>query len=112
MQLKCELVTLDNGLENEYTAHLLKGGNLLINYDTCISQMQTIADYNYSCNITRSLTRLKSVFCSFDGHGMGEPNDGSLPNGGAEVRKWFNDFYHPSGDFATQTQDREIEFQI
>ena len=32
--------------------------------------------------------------------------------GGAEVRKWFNDFYHPSGDFATQTQDHEIEFQI
>ena len=62
VQLKCDLVTLDNGLENEYTAHLLKGGNLPINYDTCISQMQTVADYNYSCTITRRLTRLKPVF--------------------------------------------------
>ena len=57
VQIKCDLVTLDNGLENEYVAHLLSGKSLPINYDTYISQMQTIADYNYSCNITRSLTR-------------------------------------------------------
>ena len=112
VQLKCDLVTLDNGLENEYSKHLLTGKSLPINYDTYISQMQTISDYTYSCNITRSLTRLKSVFVNFDGEGIGEPAAGLLPTTGAEVRKTFNDFYHPSGDYLTQYQDKEIEFQI
>ena len=115
VQIKCDLVTLDSGLENEYTAHLLKGGNLPINYDTYISQMQTIADYNYSCNITRSLTRLKSVFVNFDGDATGEIGPAgplTLPLSGAEFRKSFNDFYHPSGDNIIQRQDKEIEFQI
>ena len=110
VQLKCDLVTLDNGLENEYSKHLLTGKSLPINYDTYISQMQTISDYTYSCNITRSLTRLKSVFVNLDGEGIGEAVPGSLPIAGSEVRKSFNDFYHPSGDFTTQLQDKEIEF--
>ena len=113
VQLKCDLVTLDNGLENEYVAHLLAGKSLPINYDTYISQMQTIADYNYSCNITRSLTRLKSVFVSFDGQGIDEAGaPGILGFYGAELRKDWNDFYHPSGNYAYQTQDKEMEFQI
>ena len=36
VQIKCDLVTLDNGLENEYVAHLLSGKSLPINYDTYI----------------------------------------------------------------------------
>ena len=74
--------------------------------------MQTIADYNYSCNITRSLTRLKSVFVTFDGEGTGETGPGVLPLTGSEFRKPFNDFYHPSGDYLVQRQDKEIEFQM
>ena len=112
VQIKCDLVTLDNGLENEYVAHLVSGKSLPINYDTYISQMQTIADYNYSCNITRSLTRLKSVFVTFDGEGTGETGPGVLPLTGSEFRKPFNDFYHPSGDYLVQRQDKEIEFQM
>ena len=112
VQIKCDLVTLDNELENEYSEHLLNGNSLPINYDTYISQMQTISDYNYSCNITRSLTRLKSVFVNFDGEGTGEPGPGALTLTGSEFRKSFNDFYHPSGDYLVQRQDKEIEFQI
>ena len=112
VQLKCDLVTLDNALENEYSEHLMRGNSLPINYDTYISQMQTISDYTYSCNITRSLTRLKSVFVNFDWEGAGEPGPGMLPASGAEFRKTFNDFYHPSGDYLIQLQDKEIEFQI
>ena len=56
----------------------MRGNSLPINYDTYISQMQTISDYNYSCNITRSLTRLKSVFVNFDGEGTGETGPGAL----------------------------------
>ena len=103
---------MDNGLENEYVAHLVSGKSLPINYDTYISQMQTIADYNYSCNITRSLTRLKSVFVTFDGEGTGETGPDVLPLTGSEFRKTFIDFYHPSGDYLVQRQDKEMEFQI
>ena len=110
VQIKCDLVTLDSGLENEYASHLLSGKSLPINYDTYISQMQTISDYNYSCNITRSLTRLKSVFVNFDGEGIGELVPGMLPLTGSEFRKTFNDVYHPSGDYQIQFQDKEIEF--
>ena len=92
VQIKCDLVTLDNALENEYAAHLLEGNSLPLNYDTYISQMQTISDYTYSCNITRSLTRLKKVFVNFDGDGIGESSALTLPLSGAEVRKSFNDF--------------------
>jgi hypothetical protein len=106
VQIKCDLVTLDNELENEYAEHLMRGHSLPLNYDTYISQMQTISDYTYSCNITRSLTRLKSVFVNFDGVSTTEGQPGT------EMRKTFNDFFHPSGDYTTQTQDKEIEFQI
>ena len=37
---------------------------------------------------------------------------GSLPQTGAEMRQTFNDFYHPSGDWAIQYQDKEIDFQF
>ena len=61
--------------------------------------MQSISDYNFSCNVTRSLTRLKSIFLNFDGQGIGENNTpGALPLSGGEARKSFNEFYHPSGD--------------
>ena len=113
IQLKCDLVTLDNGLENEYAKHLLSGKSLPINYDTYISQMQSISDYNFSCNVTRSLTRLKSIFLNFDGQGIGENNTpGALPLSGGEARKSFNDFYHPSGDWFEIFQDKEIEIQV
>ena len=34
VQIKCDLVTLENALENEYAAHLVAGNSLPINYDT------------------------------------------------------------------------------
>ena len=52
------------------------------------------------------------MFVNFDGQGIGEGVDGTLPYSGAEVRKGFNDFYHPSGDWAVQYPDKELEFQI
>jgi hypothetical protein len=90
VQLKCDIVTLDNGLENEYAKHLLSGKSLPINYDTYISQMQTMSGADFSCNVTRSLTRLKSIFLNFDGQGINEGlSPGELPLNGGEARKKF-----------------------
>ncbi len=69
IQFKCDLVTLDNGLENEYAAHLLSGKSLPISYDTYITQYQTVASADYAVNIARAFTRLKSVFVTFYGLG-------------------------------------------
>ena len=66
VQVKCVLVSLDSVLNESYTK-LLKGGKkLTLNYNTFISQYQTIiGQTDISIHITRSLTRLKSVFDSF-----------------------------------------------
>ena len=67
VQCKCDLVTLDNGLENSYSEHVLEGKSLPINYSTYISQSQVVTDLNIGVNVSRAVTRLKSIFMSMDG---------------------------------------------
>ena len=65
-QIKCDVVILDNTLDNEYAAHLLSGKALPISFSTYISQVQSIpaGQTDPKLNIARSVTRLKSVFIS------------------------------------------------
>ena len=63
VQAKCDLVTLDNSYEEDFFKSLSEGTPLYINYNTLISQIQTISgNSNLNVNVSRSLTRLKSVF--------------------------------------------------
>jgi len=63
VQVKVDLCTLDNALDNSYAQHLLSGKSLPISYNTFVSQMQTIAGQDApTINVSRALTRLKSVF--------------------------------------------------
>lgn len=65
VQAKCDLVTLDNSYEEDFFKSLSEGTPLYINYNTLISQIQTISgNSNLNVNVSRSLTRLKSVFVS------------------------------------------------
>ena len=65
-QLKCDILSLDNSLDNSYVNHLL-GGNTLKNvYDIYISSLQTITNADTQVNVSRSLTALRSVFMSLD----------------------------------------------
>ena len=67
VEVKCDVVTLDNALNNSYTEHLLSGKSLPINYQTFSSQMQTILNMQKpNVNVTRALTRLKTVFVTLD----------------------------------------------
>ena len=61
-QLKCDICTLDNALDNNYTSHLLSGKNLNIVYNTYVSNIQTVLAPDTQINVSRSLTRLRSVF--------------------------------------------------
>ncbi len=68
VELKCHLLTLDNGLDNEYTQqHLLQGKAFSINLSTLISSMQVIAGAVSSDNISCSASRLQSFFVTYDG---------------------------------------------
>jgi hypothetical protein len=52
-------------IEENYYKSLSEGNPFNINHNTLISQMQTITgNYNRNVNVSRSITRLKSVFAS------------------------------------------------
>jgi hypothetical protein len=111
---KCDVCTLDNALDNSYAEHLLSGKSLPINYNTYISQMQsllsgTVGQKSVRLNITRSLSRLKSVFVTLQRQ---------IPFVSKEFigRKKWNDFYSPmwkyGGNFNAQDNRGEFEFQL
>ena len=56
--VKCDLITLDSGLNESYAKVLEEGKKLTINYNTFISQIQSIAGQtNIQISLTRSLAR-------------------------------------------------------
>ena len=64
-QTKCDLVTLDNGLNESYIKPLDKGKQLTLNDNTFISQNRTSRNpTDFSINISRSLTRLTPIVVS------------------------------------------------
>ena len=68
IQCKCDLLTLDNAPDSEYASHLLSGKSLPINFSTWNHTNQSTGnDKNFSANINRALTRLKSVFITLQG---------------------------------------------
>ena len=106
VQAKMDVVTLDNVLDNEYSQHVLAGKALPINYNTYISQLQSVLSPDIAVNITRALTRLKSVFITFDGPHTGASTDW-IP-----LLKTTNNFIHPMNSSATYDSTKEFEFQI
>ena len=115
VQVKCDMCTLDNGLDNSYAEHLLSGKSLPINYNTFVSQMQTVQGQDKpSINVSRALTRLKSVFVTLDKdlEGTNAGTRSSLVG-----RKQWNDFFSPmfennAGGELTHVAAGEFEFQI
>ena len=113
VQVKCDVCTLDNALDNSYAQHLLSGKSLPITYNTFVSQMQTIAGQDAPLiNVSRALTRLKSVFVTL--------NKDLTTGDRSELmgRKNWNDFFSPMsydnhfGYSMKQMQDGEFEFQL
>ena len=100
VQVKCDVVTLDNQLDNSYAEHLLSGKALPINYQTYVSQMTSIqggsngttvyGQQKVRLSITRALSRLKNVFITLE-KGVAT---------GVEQLKYkpWNNFYSPMHD--------------
>ena len=66
IQCKCDLLTLDNSLDNEDASHLLSGKSLPINFATWSHTNQSTGNDNFSANIHRALSRLKSIFVTLN----------------------------------------------
>jgi hypothetical protein len=87
--IKADLCTLDNALDNNYVAHLLSGKSFNIVYNTFISNIQTILSGDTQINVSRSLSKLRSVFITLQRN----INPISQRNNG--INKLWNKFYSP-----------------
>ena len=88
-RIVADLCTLDSALQNSYAEHILSSKSLPINYSTYISTLQTCSGSNIAVNVTRAVSRLKTVFITLD----------VAPPAGVEafslVRKDWNSFCPP-----------------
>ena len=91
-QIKADVVELDSAVHNEYASHLMQGHPIPINYTSYITQLQTIANGTIAVNITRSCSRLKSVFINFD-QNLAQSAAASK----TLIKKPWNSFFHPMG---------------
>jgi hypothetical protein len=65
-QIKCDVISLDNQLDNEYTEHLMHGKTLPMNFASFVHQVQAIGGTDRPViSLSRSFTRLKTVFVTF-----------------------------------------------
>jgi hypothetical protein len=120
VQVKVDVCTLDNSLDNSYAEHLLSGKALPINFSTYVAQTQSLlssADQGQQkirLNVTRALSRLKSVFVTLEKTpDLTITADLPLYLG----RKEWNNFYSPmqpysKGGFNKFDSEGEFEFQL
>jgi hypothetical protein len=100
VQCKCDLLTLDSSLENEYASHLLSGKTLPINFSTWNHTNQTTnQDKDFSTHISRALTRLKSVCIT-----LHKTDD--------DWNKTCNTFYHPMGQAYVSDAEHQVWIQV
>jgi hypothetical protein len=88
-QLKCDICILDNALDNNFVAPLLGGRSFNIVYNTFISNIPTIVSADTQINVSRSLTRLRSVCLSL------EKDFGATTDRKQWYNKNWNNFYSP-----------------
>ncbi len=87
--LKCDVCTLDNALDNNYVSHLLSGKSLNIVYNTFISNIQTILSNDSQINVSRSVSKLKSVLLSLEKDFVGARKHTTRNNGITFTLLWL-----------------------
>ena len=106
IRVVCDLVTLDSALQNSYAEHVLSGKPLPINYGSYITQFQSLSSTDFAVSVTRAVSRLKSVFITFNG-----VNDNTTDK--RMFHKAFNTFLHPmtGSDYVGGLYDYNEELQ-
>ena len=106
--VKCDCLTLDAALSNEYTSHLLASKALPIKYSTYINQQSSVGTAGGSVQVARAVSRLQKCFITFFKNNA----TNSLEN------KAAINFYHPmAGDTIVNADkkynyEKEIEIQL
>ncbi len=101
VMLKADVCVLDNALDNQIADHLLGGKSLPLNYQTPITQTQSVSGWNVAVNISRAVSRLAAVFVTMDNSTV--HTDQQLA---------FNTFFHPMSKLSTTTFDPTGEVEI
>jgi hypothetical protein len=100
-QLKCDICTLGNALDNNYVAHLVSGKTLNIFYSTFISNIQTVLSEDTQINVLHSLSKLRSVFLTLDRDLTGD------------LVRWYtkgwNNFHSPMAEDSHTVMTRHVE---
>ncbi len=109
--VKVDLCTLDNALENSYVSHFMGGKTINIVYNTFISTLQTVVAAETQINVSRSLSKMKSVFVTLDkGFAAGTSRL-------AWYNKFWNNFWSPNAgtggtNTLTHTGEKFSHFQL
>ena len=101
VQLKCDMITLDNQLDNSYAEHLLIGKSIPISYTSYTTSQQVCSGEATNVNISRSLTRLKSIFVTL-----------YKPPGNHHVENEVNLFWHYMNGTYDKTKELQFELQL
>jgi hypothetical protein len=109
--VKVDLCTLDNALENSYVSHFMGGKTINIVYNTFISTLQTVVAAETQINVSRSLSKMKSVFVTLD-KGFGASDARTL-----FYNKFWNNFWSPNAgtggtDYLTHNGEKFTHFQL
>ena len=107
--VKVDLCTLDSALDNSYTSHFLGGKTINIVYNTFISTLQSVVAAETQVNVSRSLSKMKSVFVSLDKAFTGTRLQ--------YYNKFWNNFWSPNAGVGytavlTHTEERFHHFQL
>ncbi len=107
--VKVDLCTLDNALDNSYVSHFMGGKTINIVFNTFISTLQTVVSAETQINVSRSLSKMKSVFVTLD-----KVFEGTRAT---HYNKVWNNFWSPNAGKGatttlTHTQERFHHFQL
>ena len=110
--IKCDVCRMDNELENQFAQRFLSGQTIPINFSTFVVQQQALAGKTPSVNITRALSRLKSVFCTFTGIPGSVASTDKLGEYEYMFLKSWNDFFHPMAHSRLYNKNEEFEIAL
>jgi hypothetical protein len=97
--VKVDMCTLDNALDNSYVSHLLSGKTLNIVYNAFISSLQTVVSAETQINVSRGLSKMKSLFMTLDKNLLNA--DGSATSRAVYYNKRWNNFWSPLAGIGT-----------
>ena len=107
VRMIADVITLDSGLQNSYASHILSGQNLPINYSTYVSILQSVSFPNVNVSVTRSVSRLKTVFFNFD-----VDHTTVTSSQITSILKDWNSFQHAMNGGYNNTLEMEYQIQI